>query len=354
MDLLSDGFRADEDEDCKLVAVELHSTTSRHDDWLHRGALLADVPWLIYMMYVQRVRKPTASNADYRQLFFFDEHYALSLLYCQQIRYCSRLAIPRIVGSVCPPMEEDNGEAHALYKLMLFSRTRCPGKLACADPMNFRSWMVPSDEPDRPQIEEAIAQSLKSRSKPIAQPLHETQKPKFSSSWKACRCEFESKAQTAIHKCHLAKKEAVLADTTTMKDRSGDSHPAVLRAMSLRVTLLRLMGRYFDKHTHQMPFGLVQLVDIISCFVCGDSCYLPEQMHLAEFAALKMKQYNEAVDMDILVRKKPFRDEKQGGFVNDVVIQKWMDALSQLNIQAFGAIRGKFLLTSNCSNSLYI
>ena len=41
-------------------------------------------------------------------------------------------------------------------------------------------------------------------------------------------------------------------------------------------------------------------------------------MHLVEFAALQMKKYNDALDMDILVRKKPFREEKQGGFINDV------------------------------------
>ena len=31
-----------------------------------------------------------------------------------------------------------------------------------------------------------------------------------------------------------------------------------------------------------------------------------------------MKEYNDAVDMDLLVRKKPFREERQGGFANDV------------------------------------
>ena len=31
-----------------------------------------------------------------------------------------------------------------------------------------------------------------------------------------------------------------------------------------------------------------------------------------------MKKINDAIDMDILVRKKPFREENQGGFVNDV------------------------------------
>ena len=36
-------------------------------------------------------------------------------------------------------------------------------------------------------------------------------------------------------------------------------------------------------------------------------------MHLAEFAGLQMNKYNDA-----LARKKPCREEKQGGFVNDV------------------------------------
>lgn len=41
-------------------------------------------------------------------------------------------------------------------------------------------------------------------------------------------------------------------------------------------------------------------------------------MHLAEFAALEMRNFNRAIDMDVLVRNRPFRDERQGGFVNDV------------------------------------
>jgi hypothetical protein len=74
----SDKHEDDEDEDdrerdehCELEASEIHVTTSRHDDWLHRGSLLADLPWLVYMMRVQRVRKPTSATADYSTLFFF-------------------------------------------------------------------------------------------------------------------------------------------------------------------------------------------------------------------------------------------------------------------------------------------
>ena len=75
---------------CHLCGVEqpaedsrgYHATTSRHDDWLHRGSLLADLPWPAYMMRVQRVRKPTQADADYSQLFCFDAHSPLSVLCC--------------------------------------------------------------------------------------------------------------------------------------------------------------------------------------------------------------------------------------------------------------------------------
>ena len=67
-----------------------------------------------------------------------------------------------------------------------------------------------------------------------------------------------------------------------------------------------------------MPHGIVELVDRISLFLCGCSLYHDEQLHLVEFAALEIKKLNDAMDMDLLVRKKPFREDNQGGFVNDV------------------------------------
>ena len=42
------------DEDAgNLEPAVIHATTSRHDDWLHRGALLADLPWLVYHTIVK-------------------------------------------------------------------------------------------------------------------------------------------------------------------------------------------------------------------------------------------------------------------------------------------------------------
>ena len=90
------------------------------------------------------------------------------------------------MGSVCPSLEEDGGEPHARYKLMLFSRTRCPGKLGCADPMLCRALLLPSDAPDSGETKDRKHAMM--------------QAPKFLPSWKACKAEIEMKAQIAISK----------------------------------------------------------------------------------------------------------------------------------------------------------
>ena len=279
-----------------LQAAECRVTSTRHDDWLHRGPFLADLPWKIYMMRVRRRRKPVQANADHTELFFFDKHYALSTLYCQEIRYAASCAIPRLVGSVCPPKEEDGGEPHAAYKLMLFSRARCSGASHCADPLIFRSLVLPSDKPDD---EKAIIR-----------------KPRFDLCWKACRCEMKIKAEIAAAKEDLAEKIAVLADTTLMKDAKDGAAKEMFR---LRPHLLKILAVHFDKHVEQMPQGIVEIADLISRCLYGKSLYnLHEQLHLSEFAAKEMKKINDEMDMDLLVRKKPFREEDQGGFENDV------------------------------------
>ena len=131
------------------------------------------------MMRVQRERKPSIANAEHSEYFFFDQHYALSVLYCQKIGYAAATAIPRLVGAVCPPEEEDDGEPHAAHKLVLFSRARCPGPEHCADPLIFRSLLLPSDKPDDDQVVR--------------------EKPRFGPCWKMCRCEMDSKAKQAAY-----------------------------------------------------------------------------------------------------------------------------------------------------------
>ena len=100
---------------------------------------------------------------------------------------------------------------------------------------------------------------------------------------------------------------------------SGALQPAAQQAYRLRPLVLKVFAEQYDKHADGMPHGIVAVVDIVSCFLCGESFYLlSEQLHLGEFAALEMKKQNAALDMDILVRQKPFREESQSGFLNDV------------------------------------
>ena len=95
------------DEEAVAAPSGCRTTCTRHDDWLHRGPFLADLPWQVYMMRVRRARKPSEANAKYTELFFFDAHYALSKLYCQEIRYGGTVAVPRVVGSICPSQDEE-------------------------------------------------------------------------------------------------------------------------------------------------------------------------------------------------------------------------------------------------------
>ena len=119
----------------------------------------------------------------------------------------------------------------------------------------------------------------------------ENENPRLWPCWKTCKCELELRAKRASAKETRAEKIAVLADTTTMKELKhggGDSHPAARLAFRLRPHLLQIFAGVFDRHSEQMPHGIVALVDQISYCLCGASLYRSdEQLHLAEFAALE-------------------------------------------------------------------
>ena len=98
------------------------------------------------------------------------------------------------------------------------------------------------------------------------------------------------------------------------EDGSGSLHSAAQLALRMRPHLLQILAVHFDKHLERMPHGIVDLADRISIGLCGRSLYkLDEQLHLHEFAALEFQQVTRNMDLDILVRKKPFREEDQWG-----------------------------------------
>ncbi|CAK9072462.1 unnamed protein product [Durusdinium trenchii] len=93
-----------EEQNNETFAV-LRTTTSLHDDWLHRGEILRPLSFIVYASRVHRVRKPAKVNADSAEIYYpFEPHYALSHLYCQQIR--NRVRITRLVG--CKPLEKQS------------------------------------------------------------------------------------------------------------------------------------------------------------------------------------------------------------------------------------------------------
>ena len=103
------------------------------------------------------------------------------------------------------------------------------------------------------------------------------------------------------------------------KDGIGSLHFAAQLGLSIIPHLLQILAVHFDKNLERMPHGIVDLADRISMFLCGRSLYkLDEQLHLHELAALETRQVTRNIDLDIFVRKKPFREDNLACVINDV------------------------------------
>ena len=99
---------------------DLKTTSTRIDDWLHRGPFLQELTLVTYIRHINRVTKP-AKESSRRLMFFFDAHYLLANEYCQDI-ITNAEAVPRLVGPNCPPARTDELEEHSMHKLMLVGK----------------------------------------------------------------------------------------------------------------------------------------------------------------------------------------------------------------------------------------
>ena len=115
--------------------IRLHATTSRFDDWLHRGPWLHSLPYFVYMHNIRRVRKVKASQASKQasQRFEFDKHYPLSDLYQQEM---DKGVIPRLVGTQCKEDESNQREDYAIWHLALFGPAKCRRSSTCSRQRN--------------------------------------------------------------------------------------------------------------------------------------------------------------------------------------------------------------------------
>ena len=181
--------------DADLIQMKtLRSTTSTHDDWLHRGPYLNDMPFHTYTEYIDRVRRPREAPPSH-QLFEFEAHYALSRSYCQTITTPARVPVLEALKFVAPGASKN--EENALYKHLVASLTRCTCADGCADPMLIKPFLLP------------ISSAEKSA------------RWSFRLSWKARRAELEVQARRGEKKIKRAMRVACIKDTTLVR---GWSH----------------------------------------------------------------------------------------------------------------------------------
>ena len=131
-----------DDQEETYQPARLHATTSRFDDWLHRGPWLHSLPYFVYMHNIKRVRKAKAWQASKQasQLFEFDEHDTMSTLYQQEM---DQGAIPRLVGTQCKQDEGNQREDYAIWHLALFGLARCQGRDLCCEVTMFKHMSTP-------------------------------------------------------------------------------------------------------------------------------------------------------------------------------------------------------------------
>ena len=103
-------------DDANMDRLQLvRQTASVRNDWLHRGAELADLDLYQYVLHIERVRRPARETFLHQgeQLYSFDPHCCLSKAHYQQTP--PRVSLPRCVGAVCSPQHEQQGQDNAMY-----------------------------------------------------------------------------------------------------------------------------------------------------------------------------------------------------------------------------------------------
>ena len=286
----------EDDQEEEYQPVRLHATTSRLDDWLHRGPWLHSLPYYIYMHNITRVRKVASSHAskDASTRFEFDSHYPLCNLYQQEMRAG---VIPRLVGTQCKQNEDGGQEDYATWHLALFGLARCPGAGCCCEVSMFKHMLTPKK-----------AFSFPERELPS---MGHT----FIPTWKTRLDELKRLCEQGRAKVASAQRIPTIFDTSLVKhwkpkppahQHSAQEYvatPCHHAASTIhRITILQLIIT-----------GLRQWQGRIFSIIC--TCmnitpgYHPHQLHLEEYAAIRSIEFISNINFQVLVAKKPFKVE---------------------------------------------
>ena len=307
---------AEDEKEDDAIKVELQSfrtTTTRYDDWLHRGPFLASMQMFCYMRYVRRVPKRGAAKSK-KHIFYFDEHYELADHYCQQILQGVE-EIPRLVCAQCPSVMENDGEQHAAFKAMLFTPVRCPGPGACADPMMYAGLFMQTHGDVAQAADGGVTQPAKARW---------SAKP----GWKATLADLRVSARRGRCQSDEAQRLPVLFDTPLCKTwRNGNDKIrgiSYIEAMCMQVLMA--------KHNQILSSALNML-----CRHLGTTTGPhPQQLSLEDFLAIKANEMNTHLDFQNIARKKPLQIQKQQRIEDEEVEEDVLRKADKREVEFYG------------------
>ena len=276
--------------DADIIRMKtLRSTTSAHDDWLHRGPYLNDLPFHTYTEYVNRVRRPRQPPADH-QIFEFEPHYALSRSYCQQIETPART--PVLEALKFAPPGAGRAEENALYKHLIGSLTRCTCADGCADVMLMKPFLQSSagklalqSSAGKPAADGATKLATDDVTKPVTWSFHR--------AWKPRRAELEVLAHRGETKIKRAMRIACIKDTTMVRgwlpaaSSVSSEHRQNLMNL-LRTTLAQMALQRYNVIWPDAWNGLLAFLGVANIH--------DDQLTLAEFSALRTRRLVQNLD----------------------------------------------------------
>ena len=211
--------------------------------------------------------------------FAFDAHYPMSTLYHQTLSPFTM--IPRLVGPNCPQHDGNEGEDYACWHSALFAVARCTGKERCCDPLLFKHLLTKDT---------------------AARRGHARRKHRFVPAWCAQLARYQPLAATARDKNKAARKIPCLADVSLLKEWFPEDHvrEGTRPNAILRLSLLQLSFTHFNS-------WIPSIFRVLTDFLAVHPGFHKEQLHLEEYAALRVLEAVQNQNMQLLVAKKPFR-----------------------------------------------
>ena len=191
----------------------------------------------------------------------------------------------------CPQPNTNNGEDNAVFKSLIGTLIRCPGRGHCADPLMCKHGFFQVTVPPLIPLS-STAQKLKLKRSESAPDTTCVYSCKMQ--WKARRAEIELLANKAAESSDHAKRIPVMADVTLLRAcrSSGATQPVVPLDAALWLTQLLI-----QKTNNAFPSFTPKLL----AFLFGH-LHHPHQLTLAQFSAYNLRDILNHLDMLTIAR----------------------------------------------------